>query len=452
MHADEAIQADRFGTLLENHSFQYDPTEHHGPLLAYATLPAAWAVRQSRYADLNEWTIRVVPALAGLALVLASLSLGNFAGRSAGFAAALFTSVSPVLVYYSRYYIPEMLLVLFSACLLLSVLEYQKSPGLRWAVAAGVCAGLMYVSKETAVLVFVAVAAGCLAARFRFRPVDVGVVALAAISVAALLLRSQTGDSVRSLLIYAGRAGSGGSHAHPWYYYAQALASAGDLLWLLAGVAVFARLGKNNRIAAFAGAYAAVLTILYSALRYKTPWCAAGLVHGWILTGAVGFAALLDSRWRRAAIIGVALVTGAAAVQSVRYGLELAVDPRNPYAYAHTTRDVYTIRDRIAMVARSRPPGYDLGIDIFAADNWWPLPWYLRRFSQVRWWSAPPREGRAGPIVLCSPANEDAVARLLYEVPPPGQRELFVSLFPQPVWLRPGVEVRGYVRAGMAPP
>ena len=68
MHADEAIQADRFGSLLEKHSVLYDPSEHHGPLLSYATLPAAWVARQWRYADLDEWTIRVVPALSGIAL------------------------------------------------------------------------------------------------------------------------------------------------------------------------------------------------------------------------------------------------------------------------------------------------------------------------------------------------------------------------------------------------
>ena len=138
----------------------------------------AWIARQCRYADLSEWTIRVIPALAGLALVLVSWALGNLAtlgnqaGWGSGAAAALFTAVSPMLAYYSRYYIPEMLLVLFSAGLMLCALAYQKSPGLRWAVAAGVCAGLMYAAKETAVLVFLALAAGCLAARFRFRPVD----------------------------------------------------------------------------------------------------------------------------------------------------------------------------------------------------------------------------------------------------------------------------------------
>ncbi len=457
MHADEAMQADRFATLLEKHSFQYDWSEHHGPALAYATLPAAWIARQRRYVDLDEWTIRVVPALAGFLLVLASFAigkaaLGNGRGSSAGGAAALFTAVSPVLVYYSRYYIPEMLLVLFSACLVLCVLAYEKSPGLRWGVATGVCAGLMYATKETAVLVLLAVVAGCLAARIRFRRVDLGTAALAAVAMVVLLLQSQSGESLRSLLVYAERAASGGRHAHPWYYYLQVLTLGGDVLWLLLGVVAFVRLAKFHRGVAFLGTYAAVLTVLYSVLQYKTPWCAAGLVHGWILATAAGFSTLLESRWRPVAVAGIVLVTALAALQAVRYAFPLAADSHNPYAYAHTTRDVFQIRNQIEILARSQPLGFHTGIDIFAAENWWPLPWYLRRFSQIRWWSAPTRNGRAGPIVLCSPANEDAIARLLYEVPPPGARELFVNLFPHPVWLRPGVEVRGYVAASMTPP
>jgi predicted membrane-bound mannosyltransferase len=454
MHADEAIQADRFATLLEKHSFQYDPEEHHGPLLAYATLPAAWLARQWHYADLTEWTIRAAPALAGIALVLLAFAIAKSmdAGPGAGLAAALFTAVSPVLVYYSRYYIPEMFLVLFSAALLLCVLGYQKSPGPRWAVTAGLCAGLMYATKETAVLAFLAVAAACLAARFPFRLRDLGVAALAAITAAALLLRAQSIDSLRALLIYAGRAGTGGRHSHPWDYYLRALTPAGDIFWLVAGLLAFALLWRRRRTAAFLGTYAAVLTILYTALQYKTPWCAAGPIHAWILTAAVGFAALLDSRWRRAAIVAAVLVAAAASVQAIRYSLPLAADSRNPYAYAHTTRDVYEIRDRVEQVTRRQPSGRETPIDIVAADNWWPLPWYLRRYSQVRWWSAPPRTGRAGPIILCSPVNEDAVARLLYELPPPGQRELYVSLFPRPMGLRPGVEIRGYVAAGAAAP
>jgi hypothetical protein len=39
---------------------------------------------------------------------------------------------------------------------------------------------------------------------------------------------------------------------------------------------------------------------------------------------------------------------------------------------------------------------------------------------------------------------EPALARKLYELPPPGQRELYMNIFDRRVELRPGVELRGY--------
>jgi hypothetical protein len=43
MHADEAIHADKFGTLLEGRGYAYDPSEYHGPTLYYLTCPRAAA-------------------------------------------------------------------------------------------------------------------------------------------------------------------------------------------------------------------------------------------------------------------------------------------------------------------------------------------------------------------------------------------------------------------------
>jgi len=39
---------------------------------------------------------------------------------------------------------------------------------------------------------------------------------------------------------------------------------------------------------------------------------------------------------------------------------------------------------------------------------------------------------------------EPTLLRKLYDLPPPGERELYVSIFARPVELRPGVELRGY--------
>jgi hypothetical protein len=83
-------------------------------------------------------------------------------------------------------------------------------------------------------------------------------------------------------------------------------------------------------------------------------------------------------------------------------------------------------------------------MQIFSRSNLWPLPWYLRSFQNVGWWSGVPERATAAPVILTTPDMEGAVATLLYERRPPGQRELYMSLFDRYVELRPGVEIRGY--------
>ena len=310
----------------------------------------------------------------------------------------------------------------------------------------------MFATKETAVLVFFASVAACLAARYRFRPVDLGFWDCGVLT-AALLLRSHSGEALRSLVIYAARAGSGGRHIHPWHYYLGALTPAGDAFWLLAGAVAFALLARRHRVFVFLGTYAAVLTVLYSVLPYKTPWCAGGDDTCLDSRGRGRRpSAALQSRWRAVALAGSRAGNGC----NRGTGGSLQLSARRPIRATPTrTRTPLATSSRFATVFRrppsAQPSGYATQIDLFANENWWPLPWYLRRFPNARWWSAPPRQGRVGPLVLCSPANEDALARLLYEAPPPGERELFVNLFSRPVWLRPGVEVRGYVAASVAP-
>jgi uncharacterized protein (TIGR03663 family) len=452
MHADEAILADRFGTLLETGAFHYDPAEYHGPALAYATLPSAWLSQASRYTELNETVIRAVPAVFGLILIALSFWIGNTVGRTAGLLAALFTAFSPALVYYSRYYIPETLLVCFSAASLLCGVQFARRHSMAWAAAAGACAGLMYATKETAVLAFCALAVGLLMVRPRVpaRYWIAGAGAAAAVSV-ALYSPSGVWDSLRALGVYAERGIEAPRHAHPWHHYFGLLLRSGEAALLLPAFAIPFLPVFENKLVRFLFGYSAALTLLYSALPYKTPWCLAGFLHGWALLAAIAGAELIE-RWGRRATLAAAVLALGLLAQSWRYSGRASSDPANPYVYAHTLPDVYRIRDRVQEIALRHPSGTQLQVDIFSADNWWPLPWYLREYPNVRWWSGDGAKVVPGPLVLLSPAEEDAVAKALYENRPPGERELYGSLFEDAVWLRPGVEVRGYAALSMLGP
>jgi hypothetical protein len=74
-----------------------------------------------------------------------------------------------------------------------------------------------------------------------------------------------------------------------------------------------------------------------------------------------------------------------------------------------------------------------------------PPCWYFRRLVHQEWWNGVPAQGDPAPIILVTPDMEPKLAEWLYERRPAGMRELYMNLLPRASFLRPGVEVRGYV-------
>jgi Dolichyl-phosphate-mannose-protein mannosyltransferase len=416
MHADEGVMADKFGVFLATGSYAYDPREYHGPALAYLTWIPARLTGRMDYASLDERTLRVVPAVAGVLLALAPLLLAGLIGRPAALWASAFLAVSPAMVFYSRYFIPETLLALGTALLLTAILR-------GWWAVAGIASALMLVTKETAVLALVAAAASYVAV---FRPaLNRRTIAAAAIGAGVLAALAWMWSA------YIARGASGSIHAHPWYSYLKWLAMT-EAPILLAAAAAWKTAKAPVR---FLLVFAVVLLACYSALPYKTPWCAVSPLYAIALLGGVA-----ASRAQVLPAVAVACL----AVTAWFANAPLAADTRNPWVYAHTTADVFTIRDRLAAVPR------ETAIDIYTSENLWPLPWYLRPFPNARWWTKVSPQGKAAPVVLLTPEAEPDLVHKLYEGPPPGERELYVNLFDRRVELRPQVEIRGYIAKSLA--
>ena len=458
--------------------------EFHGPTLNYLTLVPAWLRGAARYQDLDEFTLRSVPAAIGVLLVGAHVLLIPVIGFRAAAVAALLTAVSPALVYYSRYYIQETLLVGFSFGALVSICRYVLRPCMRWALSAGACVGLMFATKETWVIAVAAMAAafGLTLAFERSRGTGQGdgstrwegrhllAAILAATAVSGLFFSSflthpgGVVDSVMAYSTYVGRATASTSwHIHPWHYYFDLLLyfrEGGGPVWTegvivvlaLAGlVAVLARRsmpGVDRRLLGFLGFYAVLMVIAYAWIPYKTPWCLLGFLHGLVLLAGVGAVSLFDaSRNALSRGLVVAFLVAAAAHlgwQAWAGSFRFEADPRNPYVYAHTSRDVFDIVRRVEQLALAHPQRLAMPIDIVSRENLWPLPWYFRRFSEVRWQRGASAGTGNAPVILTTPESEGAVVRTLYQLRPPGERELYMNIFDARVELRPQVEVRGY--------
>ena len=488
MHTDEAVHARKFGMLFEDGYYKYDPNEYHGPTLNYFTLIPAWLSGEHTYAQINEVTLRIVPAVFGTALILLIAGLTRGLGPAA-VAAAVLAAVSPAMVYYSRYYIQEMLLACFTLGVIVCGYRYARTRSLVWALAAGGFAGLMHATKETAIIAF-----GSMVLALAFvillpsgndwsvRRVLAGVnrlhvlfAVVAAVVLSALLfsvfLNRPAGilDSYRTYATYFGRAGGQDTaHVHPWYYYLQILLYARyghGPIWtegwivLLAVVGLVAavrgtQIGRiDPTLVRFVAVYTAAMTILYSAIPYKTPWCLLSFLTGLILLAGVGFTALWA--WAKAPILrGLAVVLAVAAVGhlaflSYRASFVHCADSRNPYVYAHPTEEIFAVVDTVHEYAATTGAGRSEDKSILVAApgmDYWPLPWYFRDLPCVGYASGIP--DRVGPLVLISDKLEGALQHKIYEETPREQRRMYLYLLDDPyyIWFRPGVKLMGFVR------
>ncbi len=486
MHVDEAVHADKFRDLQENGWYTYDPHEYHGPTLNYATLVPALLSGAGTYIQVTETTLRIVPVVFGGLLILLLVGLRDGLGRWGAVFAAGFTAVSVMISFYSRYYIMEILLVCFTLGLIVCVWRYAVRPRTLWAGGAGLFLGLMHATKETFVIPVAAMAiAGFLCRRSRFgvspdrpivawwkRAVHLLLALLAAVGVSVLFFSSfgrnpqGIADSILTYAAYFQRAGQNPVHLHPWYAYLAWLGwyqfadgpifSEGLILALAAIACVWIGLEKKPpregdlRFQRFLVYYTLISTVLYSLIPYKTPWCAMGFFHGMILLAGVATSRLVLSPNRMlgsaaALVIGV----GAAHLVWLNYlgNFRYFCDSRNPWVYAHTGQDIFDIERTVREVAAVHPEGTRMHLQVICPGyDYWPLPWYLRDFPRAGYWSMVQNEVVSAELILAMPAVEEALMTRLFELPPPGQRHMYMPLFDRDMELRPSVEIRGYLR------
>jgi hypothetical protein len=179
-------------------------------------------------------------------------------------------------------------------------------------------------------------------------------------------------------------------------------------------------------------------------IPYKTPWNILLCWQGIILTAAYGAAALLDKNYGRI-ILAVVIVHmfWLSWITNYRYQASAA----NPYVYAQTTDDIPRLARTLTQLAQKQPEQFALPIQVCSSGHdYWPLPWYLRTFKAVGWYDHIDPAITPAAVIVISPDLQPDLLHLLYEIPPPGERALYVPLCSTPIMLRHGVEIDAYIK------
>jgi uncharacterized protein (TIGR03663 family) len=484
LHHDEGVNGNFLVRLVREGAYQYDPENYHGPTLYYFSAVIPWitqllfgAAARDNY-GMTTFTIRLIPAMFGLATVGLVFMLRRRLGTIGTLAAALMLAVSPGAVYLSRYYIHETQFVFFTLGIVVAGLRFYETRQPTYLILASASAALLFATKETAF-----VSAGVLLIAFAtthiyrrlYRSVigqssgksrrpnafnrfidEMGTTNLVISIVLAFgvfvflnvafytsFFKHSQGvyDAFKTFDIWS-RTGKT-AHVHPWTQYVVWLASQESPIFFTAIIgAAFVVLKPKNTFALFSALWAFGLTAAYMLIAYKTPWLVLNFVIPLALIGGYVFQVLYEFAGGQLRIIAVllALVLGVSVYQTIDLNFVNYDNDKQyyVYVYAHTRRGLLDLVNNVEQIAAERDKN-NTGITIVSPD-YWPLPWYLRNYSRTAYFGrmAPSVE----PLIIANVSQkaqvEENFGQLYRQVPSKDEDGAYE--------LRPGVRLLLYVR------
>jgi len=451
-HHDEGVNGFFLTKLVRQGVYQYDPENYHGPTLYYLAAGLAQVM------GLETPALRGVTALAGIAVVALALGLHPFIGRWGALAAAALLAASPGAVYFSRYFIHETLVVLFTFGVVAAGLRVGSPPRPAPLLLAVLSAALLFATKETAgvhvaILGIAWALAGLLAGGPRVslergrREIRLGLAGVALFALVNALLYSSffthlrgIPDAFRSLAVWS-RTGTS-AHVNPWHQHLTWIWAAEPTLLVLGacGVAV-ALWRRDNRAALLVSFWALGMLSVYSLVPYKTPWLGLnatlplGLVGGYAL-GRLAACGRVPAVLAAVTTVAVGAIT---AREAASLSLSRFDDEVHAYVYAHTHRRFTDMVTQIHRLARSPGQGSQLAVTITSPEHW-PLPWYLRDYERAGYYGRIP-ETIDGLVVVGSTQQQRDLQVAL------GARYRCLGRYP----LRPGVDLVLFAHQDLPP-
>lgn len=431
LHHDEGVNGNFLVRLVRDGQYAYDPENYHGPTLYYFAALFPWIMRVlGGKTAMDNWglttvSIRLVPAVFGLATIGLVFLLRRWLGTVATLSAALLLALSPGAVYLSRYFIHETHFVFFTLGIVVASLYFYEERNGFYLILAAASAALLFATKETAmisvgVLLIALVVTLVYLRLYRGKPrapkprgwaqpepsyfsrmveefggpVIVGVsVVLAVFVFAGLWVCFYTsfftnpkglGDSFKTFEVWT-KTGTV-AHVHPFLTYVYWLVSREGPLLVLGSLGALAVVLKpKNALALFSALWAFGLLAAYSLIPYKTPWLLLNFVVPLALIAGYAVQFLFELEGGQLRLMGAVLVIAISVAAYQMIDLNFVNydndDSSYVYVYAHTTRGLLDLVKEVDRIAKEED-GSRTGITIVSPD-YWPLPWYFRNYTRV---------------------------------------------------------------------
>jgi uncharacterized protein (TIGR03663 family) len=445
-HHDESIHAWAALHLLKDGTYKYDPV-YHGPVQYYA-VAAAFGVSSAvgKVAGLflgipaattwdgtSDFTARLAPALAGVALSAMALLLRRRFGAGAAFAAGALAAFSPNVLYYSRFCRDDVWSLVGTAGLFLWLDLYLQRGRLRDLCYAALSASVAFASKEN-FYVLLALMVPSIAAAWaepgrgadvwnRLRRLIDWLEAHAIPVVGALLLFFCVSEVLYTVFLVHPESGNPVTDAISYWWGQHKMERVGGpktfylprllqyefaiLLPALAYIAI--RWPRFTYAERFLAGWALSSVAMYAYLGEKAGWLIVHQVLPFIPLAGAAWALLAgkSARWRLAG----AAMAAASLLTAVMFSFVHPVLTPNSRK-AESTIQVQTCPEMLGLVDEILTYGKagEVPAAIISGEAGWPMSWYVRN-AQVNWQAA--NGDLRPPIVLCDESEADKQAGIL---------------------------------------
>ncbi len=394
-HFDEGINGWFVDQMTKNGFYKYDPTNYHGPLHFYVLFVSEALLGR------NLWAIRLPVVLVSTFSVYLTMKFEPFVGRNVSRLAALAMAVSPGFVFYGRYSIHEVWLLLFSMMFILGLLGLWQRGTSSYLWCAGMGLAGMILTKETyiihlgcaglaAVVMWVSHKITRLPdakrARQTWTYLDLAVVTGTAIA-AIIFFYSGTffnWDGVKGMAETFGtwfKTGhNGNGHEKPWYYWLKLIARYEPAVLLGLVLSVFCQFLKNLSLR-YIAIYGVGTLTAYSIVHYKTPWCIISIVWPLFFVFAAALV-LIPQRYRRPTYLGVSVALATSLASTIWLNYFRCTTDTEPYVYVQTYNDIDKLTRPLLKLAKRDPRAYQLTGHLVRTSTY-PLPWILGDFTKV---------------------------------------------------------------------
>jgi uncharacterized protein (TIGR03663 family) len=394
-HFDEGINGWFVDQMVKNGFYRYDPTNYHGPLHFYILFVCQTLLGR------NVWAIRLPVVLASIFAVHLTLKFEPFVGRNVSRFAALAMAVSPGFVFYGRYSIHEVWLLVFSMLFILGMLGLWQRGTVHYLWCAGMGLAGMILTKETyiihlgcaviawgvaGVLQFIAPAPDARRVRQSWTYLDLAMVT--GVGLAAIIFFYSgcfmNWPGVKGLWLcfeaWLKTGSQGAGHEKPFYYWVKLIGIYEQpvaLALLLSPACLFFKRTASRYLAI----YGVGTLIAYSIVKYKTPWCIISIV--WPLLFVFGaLLTLFPKHLRRWAYLTAGVFVAVSLYLSIQLNYFRCTTESEEYVYVQTYNDIWKLTKPLLRLAKANPTYYQL-VGHLIRTSTYPLPWMLGDFTKV---------------------------------------------------------------------